>query len=253
MNIFQLIRDRIAAVLGVVFFSIIICICGVAFTFFFAPQQALEANRISNLPPMDAGYVVSAAPGTDVLVTGYLAGNAPLFNDSAYVAYSLEEWNVTPGSSSEDGDTEPSGDWNTVERISPDLTLDINGQALQILSSTDVSFGGALHEEMVRGNGSEEAKYNGDWLPEGSQRYRGFYEGDLLTVLGQKASSGGVVPEKLFAGDRVIFEQSEKDAAKGMLIAGIAMMVCAPIFLVGGGLAAIFGRARGRGGFGRFR
>ncbi|MCB9134942.1 MAG: hypothetical protein H6636_05925 [Anaerolineales bacterium] len=253
MNIFQLIRDRIAAVIGVVFFSIIICICGVAFTFYFAPQQALEANRISNLPQMDAGYVNSAAAGTDVLVTGRLSGNPTLFSDSSYIAYTLDEWDVTPGSSSDDGDTDPSGDWNTVKRVNPDLILDINGQTLQVLSSTNATFGGALHEEVVRGNGSEEAKYNGEWLPEGSQRYQGFYEGDLMTVLGQRASSGGVIPEKLYAGDRVTFEQSEKDAAKGMLIAGIAMMICAPIFLVGGGLGAIFGRARGRGGFARFR
>jgi hypothetical protein len=248
MNILQLIRDRIAAVIGVVFFSIVLCVCGAAFTFYFAPQQALEANRISNMPQMDAGTVANAAAGTDVLVAGWLAGNAPLFDDSPFVAYVLETWDVTPPSSSDNADDEPDGDWETVERVLPDLLLDINGQTVQVLSSTSANLSGNLHEQVVRGEGVEEAQYNGEWLPEGSQRYRGFYEGDLMTVLGQKASTGGIVPEKMYAGDRVAFEQSEKDAAKGMLIAGIVMMICSPIFLVGGGLGAIFGRTRG-GGF----
>ncbi|NUM48701.1 MAG: hypothetical protein HUU38_28675 [Anaerolineales bacterium] len=251
MNIFQLIRDRIAAVIGVVFFSILICFCGIAFTFFFAPQQAIEATRISNLPYMDAGTVTSAAPGTDLLVTAWLAGNAPLVEADAFVAYTLETWDVTPGTSSDEGETEPNGTWETVEQVIPDLTLDLNGQTVHLLSAPSVSFSGPLHEQVVRGNGVEEAQYDGAWLPEGSQRYRGFFDGDLLTVLGKKASTGGIIPEKMFAGDRVAFEQSEKDTAKGLLIAGISMMVCAPIFLVLGGLGAIFGRARGRGGFSR--
>ena len=56
-----------------------------------------------------------------------------------------------------------------------------------------------------------------------------------MTVLGQKGPSGGIVPEKLYAVEWVAIEQSEKDAAKRMLIARIAMMVCALIFLVFGG------------------
>lgn len=247
MNIFQRIRERIAAVIGVVFFSIFICICGAVFTFYLAPQQAIEASRISNLPQMDGGIVAATAPGTDILITGWLSGNSPLFSDSSFVAYYLEEWNVTPGSTDEDGETDPSGDWETVERVIPDLNLDINGQVVQVLSSTSASFSGDLHEEVVRGNGVEEARYDNEWLPEGSQRYRGFYEGDLMTVLGQKASSGGIIPEKLYSGDRVAFEQSERDAAKGMLIAGISMMVCAPLFLALGGLGAVFGRRTRRG------
>ena len=252
MNIFQMIRERLSAVIGVVFFSIFICICGALFTFVFGPQQALEANRISKLPQMDAGYVVAASPGSEVLVTGSLAGNSAVVEDSRFVAYILEEWDVTPGSSSEDSETEPKGSWESVENVVPNLMVNLNGQTLQILSSTTVSLSGPLHEELIPGNGVEQAQYDGNWLAEGSLRYRGFYEGDLITALGQKASTGDVIPEKLYAGDRVAFEKSEADAAKGMLFMGIAMMVCSPIFLVLGGLGAIFGRGRRTGGI-RFR
>lgn len=242
MNLLQLLRDRIQAVIGVLIASIALCVCGVLFTFVFAPGQALEAARIRSLPSMDADSLAAAAPGADVLVTGWLAGNAPLHGDLPFVAYLLETWEVTPGSTTEDGETEPDGDWETVERAIPDLTLEVNGQTVQVLSSTTASLGGPLHEEIVPGNSREQAQYQGEWLPEGSLRYRGFYNGDLITVLGQKAATGGVVPEKLYAGDRVAFEQSETDAARGMLFAGIGMMVCAPILLIGGGLAALFGR-----------
>ncbi|HNB52036.1 MAG TPA: hypothetical protein PK530_08845 [Anaerolineales bacterium] len=248
MNIFQLIRERIAAVIGVVFFSIVICICGAAFTFYFAPQQALEANRISNLPQMDAGYVVSANPGTEILITGVLANNPALLADSNLVAYELERWDVTPPNN--DNDTTPDGSWESVETVIPNLTLEANGQNLTILAANTASLSGALHEEIVRGDGFETASYNGENLPEGSLRYQGFFNGDLTTVLGQKASTEGIVPAKLYAGDRVAFEQSEKDAAKWMLVAGIAMMICSPLFLVLGGVGAIFGRnTRGGGGF----
>lgn len=247
MNIFQLIRDRIVAVISVVFFSVVICICGAAFTFYFAPRQALEANRISNLPQMDAGYVISAPPGTEILLTGVLANNVALLPDSNFVAYELERWEVTPPDAN-DNDTTPDGNWESVETVIPDLNLEANGQNLTILASNTASLSGALHEEIVRGEGFESASYNGQNLPEDSLRYQGFYDSDRTTVLGQKASTGGIVPTKLFAGDRVAFEQSEKDAAKGMLIAGIAMMICSPLFLVLGGVGAIFGRTRG-GGF----
>ncbi len=246
MNIFQAIRERIGAVIAAVFGSILVCICGALFTFYLAPQQALEANRIGNLPQMDASYVAAAAPGADILVTGSLVDNPPISADSQLVAYELEEWEVTqPSADSED--TTPDGSWSTVEYAAPDLALSVNGQTLQVLAAASLSFSGNLHEELVVGDGVETADYDGQPLPEGSLRYSGFYNGDLVTVLGTRATTGGVIPEKLYGGDRVAFEESEKDAATGLLIAGVVMLVCAPVVLIGGGLGAIFGRRQGRG------
>ncbi len=246
MNILLSLRQRIGAVIASVLAALFFCGFGAFFAFVLAPRQAIEAQRISNLPQMDANYVASAPAGEDILVTGTLVDNPPLFDDSELVAYHLSEWQVTLPDANSNDDT-PEGDWNTVERVSPDLTLEVGGQRVQVLSASDVSFGGDLHEEIVYGEGLETATYNGEQLPEGSLRYRGFYNGDLTTVLGKKAASGGIVPEKLYAGDRVAFEQSEQNAAKGMLIGGLIFMACALLVLVGGILSAIFGRRRRRG------
>ncbi len=247
MNILSSIRERIGVVIAAVIAAIGFCICGALFTFYMAPRQALEASRISNLPMMDAQHVAAAQAGDDILITGALANNLPLFDDSALVAYSLSEWDVTPPSSDSDSaDTDPTGSWRSVESVVPDLTLDMSGQPVQLLAASNAALSGPLHEELFYAEGGESAKYNGEWLSEGSLRYRGFYDGDLTTVLGKKAASGGVIPDKLYAGDRVAFEQSEADAAKGMLYAGICFMVLAPIVLVGGVLGAAFGRRRRR-------
>ena len=79
-----------------------------------------------------------------------------------------------------------------------------------------------------------------------------FIDGDLVTVLGKKASSDGVIPSELYAGDRVAFADSKQDAARGLLIGGLCVIGLAPIVLVGGALIALFGRRR-RFRQGRFR
>jgi hypothetical protein len=84
----------------------------------------------------------------------------------------------------------------------------------------------------------------GEWLSEGSLRVRGFYNGDLVTVWGQKASIDGIIPKELFAGDRVTFIESQHATAKGLLIAGISMMVCSPIVLAVGVFTSMFGRRK---------
>lgn len=244
MNIFRILRERIGAVIASVFAAIAFCICGLMFTFFLAPRQALEARRIGNLPQMDASYVTAAAPGDDILITGSLQDNPLLLADSDLVAYHLEEWEVRLPDADEEGDREPTGLWNTLERVVPDLNLDVGGQNTRLLAATDVTFSGAIHEELILGEGTTTANYDGQPLPHGSWRYRGFFNGDLITVLGTKASADGVIPEKMYAGDRVAFEQSEEDAAQGLLIGGIVLMACAPLVLVGGVLGAIFGRRR---------
>ena len=132
----------------------------------------------------------------------------------------------------------------TVERVVPNLTLHVEGQTVPILRSDDACMSGPLYEELVYSNGWEEAKYDGEWLPEGSLRIRGLTNGDLVTVLGKKASSDGVLPNELYAGDRVVFADSKHRAARGLLTGGICMIGLAPAVLVGGILGAIFGRRR---------
>ena len=152
-------------------------------------------------------------------------------------------WTVTPADP-DDPDDEPRGSWENVETILPELQLNMGDEKVLILSAENVTLGGALHEEILRGTGNLSAETEGEWLPDGTQRFKGFYFGDLTTILGVKASADGVIPDELFAGDRVTFIESQHEAAKGLLIAGVSMMVCSPVVLVGGILSAIFGRRR---------
>ena len=66
MNIVQRAKDRLGGVIAAVVAGIVFCCCGALMTFYLAPSQALDANRIKNLPQMDATYVLTAAPGEDV-------------------------------------------------------------------------------------------------------------------------------------------------------------------------------------------
>ncbi len=242
MNLFRSLRERIGSLIGAVIGTVVLLGCGLLFVFFLAPRQKIEAQRIERLPMMDAGTVESAAPGDELLITGRLQGEL-LLEMKDYIAYELETWQVTTDTT-DDGDRQTSGSWNRVETRIPDLRLDVGGLWVDVLPSADGNLSGPLHEMLIRSASGETATYDGQQLSDGSQRYQGFYNGDLATVWGQKAASGGIVPDELFAGDRVAFVASQHAAAQGLLIAGIAMLVCSPVVLVGGVLSAIFGRRK---------
>ncbi|MBC8507954.1 MAG: hypothetical protein ISR58_01290 [Anaerolineales bacterium] len=242
MNLFRSMRERFGNLFGAVIGSIALLGCGLLFALVFAPQQKLEARRIERLPIMDAETVTSATDGEEILITGRVEGDA-LPEVREFIAYALEVWNVTPADA-DDPDDEPNGSWEDVKTILPELKLNMGDEKVPLLSAENVTFGGALHEEIVRSSGNLSAESEGEWLADGTQRYKGLYFGDLTTVLGVKASIGGVIPDELFAGDRVTFIESQHEAAKGLLIAGVSMVVCSPVVLVGGILSAIFGRRR---------
>lgn len=245
MNLFESLKNRAVEVTAAVVAAVAFCCCGALMAFYLSPQQALQANRIAGLPQMDAGFVAEAEPGEDLLVTGVLAGNDSALPEQGFVAYTTEIWQVTPPApDSESG--EASGRWESSGVTLPALTIRVGGEDVAVLRSTGARLSGPLREVVVPGPGQETAHEGDRSLPEGSLRYRGFFEGDLITVLGVKASSGGIIPEELFAGDRVEFEESQVEAAKGLLFGGIAMMVCAPVVLVGGGLLAVFRKRRRR-------
>jgi hypothetical protein len=157
----------------------------------------------------------------------------------------MDVWEVTEADDDPDSpNQEPDGEWKTLERVVPVLTVEVNVVSIRTVQADDAYINGPVHEMIQRAAGSRSAKYMGDWLSEGSRRVRGFYNGDLVTVWGQKASSGGIIPKELFAGDRVTFIESQHATAKGLLIAGISMMVCSPIVMVVGILASMFGRRK---------
>lgn len=244
MNVFfGAIRERIQAVIGLVIGTFLMFVCGGLLAFVISPQQALEWRRIDDLPVLDANGVAAAAVGEEIVVTGILAGNDPLTNEG-YVAYELDEWKVDPPS---DEDDDYDGSWRYVERMVPALTLDIAGQNIQTTANNNASLDGAnLHENLQDGTGGQRAKdsSSGQVLSEGALRWQGFKDGDLVTVVGKKTSTGDVTPNRLFAGDKVQLVEHIRSGARAAFIFGIACMVGAPFMFILGLFGIAFGRRR---------
>lgn len=247
MNLLQNIQGRIAAVVGAVFAAICFLGFGALLAFYISPQQALEWRRIEGLPELDATAYASAASGQEVAITGTLADNFAL-TPEGLVAYIREQWDVTPPSDKED---KPDGSWKIVETNVPVLRIAIAGGGISTTSVESATFSGSLHETAIQqGAGTEKADYNGQSLPEGSTRMRGFANGDLITVVGHKASTGDLIPDRLFGGDRVQLVQEIRSGAQAMFVVGIVMMICSPLILVMGVVGALFGRSKAKVKFG---
>ena len=244
MNLLLSLKERMGKAIGAVIAGILMLLCGSLLAFVFSPMQALEARHVDQLPPMDAGSVEAAAAGDELLLTGRLVDN-PLQEEGGYVAYRMDEWVVTLPENDDESD-EADGDWKRVEQIVPALNLEVAGRIVRTLASHDARLSGALAEELILSDAYDEAKYNGEWLPHGTLRLKGLLNGDLVTVWGKKGSVGDLLPEELYGGDRVDFVESKKEAAKGIFIGGIALMLCAPVMVVGGIVGAIFSRRRRR-------
>lgn len=240
------ISRRIMGVIAVVIGTVFIFICGALMAFVLAPQQALESSRIEGLPQLNAQTYAQTAAGADVAITGTLQGNEKLTTDGL-VAYYRDRWDVTQSSATSSSDSKPTyqGAWKRIETKAPPLAIAISGGTVHTLAADQPTFGGALKESIKQGSGSLSAEYNGESLPDGTIRTAGFTDGSLITVVGQKASTGDILPQRLFAGDRVALVADIRNTAQGLFVFGIAMMVCSPLFLVVGIAGVILGHRRG--------
>ncbi len=243
MGIFARIRERIGAATAAVIGAVCFLILGAVMAFVISPKQAVEWRRIQNLPELTASSFAGAPTGEEVAITGTLEDNAPL-NVYEHVAYTVEEWRVDPP---DDEDSTTDGSWSTIETTVPELSISISGGTISTTGVNSVTFGGSLDEVIDEAYSVQTAKYDGRELGEGSLRIKGFRNGNLVTVVGKKASTGDLIPERLFAGDRVQLVDSIHASARTTFIIGIVMMVISPLVLVGGILAAAFGRRRRAG------
>ncbi len=240
MWIFKSIRERFSRVFWTGLAAVALLGCGLTFILVISPQQKIQALQIERLPTMDGDDVAHSTGGDEILVTGHLVGEASP-DAEGFVAYTLEEWVVSPADTSTP-DAEPDGEWQEIRQIIPPLSLTIGNDSIPLLGAKGAKLSGPMHEKLIIGDSQEYAEYNDEPLPDGSLRYSGFHNGDLVTVWGKKASSEGVIPDEYYAGDRVAFVESQHAEAKGALIGGICMLALAPIVLVGGILSAVFGK-----------
>lgn len=186
-NLLTTVRQGFGAVSAAFAGSVACCLCGALMAFVFAPGQAVQAYRISHLPLMDeAADVAAAGAGDAILITGILAGNAPLLDHFTFVSYSVEEWSVAVPEDDAEGPREPHGSWKLVETVVPELRLELDGQSVLVHRTGGVRLSGALHEETVKSNSASQTRYEGELLPSGTRRYRGLIDGDLRLFWGRK-------------------------------------------------------------------
>jgi len=248
MNLFNLnplanLRRRLGAVVGAIAFSAVCCLCGATMAFVLAPGQAVQAYHIAHLPAMDAATVAAARAGDELLITGVVSGSTLASQAVSLIAYTEEAWQVSVPNNS-NSTAQPSGQWQMIQTVVPDLTLSLNGQEVPIQAASSAELSGPLHEVIVKSDSTLTANDDGQPLPNGTHRYRGLSNGDLTTVWGHKGASGGVTPKVLFLGDRPAFEHSQNDATTGLFTAGLCAMAAAPLVLIGGLLGVIFWRRR---------
>ncbi len=240
MNLLGGIRNRINAVVGGVIAAICFLVMGAFLAFVISPQQAVEWRRIQGLPQLDAASYEAVSIGQEVALSGHLQNNSALTPDGL-VAYQRDRWDVRPASSSDDS---PSGSWTVLEFQFPALSIAVDGGMLRTVAVNNVTIGGNLHETVQDGTGANTDTYQGRKLHDGAVRTRGFADGDLVTMVGQKASTGDAIPARLFGGDRVQLVDNIRKGAQALFLAGIGMMICAPIVLVLGVVGGILGRNR---------
>lgn len=243
MVLLQNIRGRVGAAIAAGGAALCFLAFGALFAFVLSPQQAMEWRRIEGLPELDAASYTATAIGAEAVLTGTLADNPD--QSDGLVAYVKEQWEVTPANKTDDSSSndKPTGSWTTVETTVPALTLAVNGGTVKTIAVSSANLGGNMHETAIKqGRGSEKADYSGQQLPEGSTRMRGFSNGDLVTVVGHKASTGDLTPNRIFGGDRVQLVENIRSGARTMFTIGIGMMICSPIILVLGVVGALFGR-----------
>ena len=234
---------------------IVVCLIGLTFLLvggalfgIVAPKQAGEGRRIARLPLLDAREYALATPGTLVAITGVLRDNEPrtLYE---LVAYRVDEWRVNREDKEEsdldDLNNDPGGWWRTIQVVIPSLTVAVDGGTVRTAAVGGVPLNGAVHEFIEPAYGwGRLARYQGEWLEEGSLRIQGLRNGDLVTVVGNKRTDGSLEPTRLFAGDREALVAHLHDTAQGATIAGVILALIGALLL--GGLAFWWGMEKWR-------
>ncbi len=243
MNLFRGIQERVS---GAVFGGIAgvgMFLCGALLAFVISPQQALEWRRIQSLPELDANGIQAASSGQEIAMSGYLAGNSALTEDGL-VAYQKHQWAVRTSTTDDGETTTPSGSWESLETNIPVLNVNVSGGTVSTVAATSVKLGGSYQESIEQGSSAVTADYDGSPLPEGSIRTQGFRDGDLVTIVGNKSSVGGVTPDRIFGGDRNQLVEDIRGGARALFASGVGMMICAPILATAIIVGSIFGRRR---------
>ena len=194
-----------------------------------AKRVLQEAAAIDKLPQLDAQSLENTISGTTVVVTGALEANDGVADVGGLVIYVEEIWKIRYNDS--EGSEGWEGNWDFLNVIVPDCTFSITGGTVLINTVQEVVIDRTYHEyKYFVPRVSREV----EGIKEGSVRRRGFKDGDLITIIGSKDPTG-VIPSRIFGGDRAAMEQYLAYQVAGLRTTGIIFS------LVGIGLMIIAG------------
>lgn len=170
-----------------------------------------EARLIENLPELDASAVRGLAPDTPVAVTGILELNAARADAAGQIIYLEQIWAIADN---EDDGWE--GSWETVYRAMPTSTLTLGGGSVILRYTGEIAIDRPLHEDRPY-IPQQGRKVEG--IVEGTLRHIGFKAGDQITVVGTTTATG-ILPSRVFGGDRQALQQHFEQQVLGLRIAG---------------------------------
>lgn len=211
---------------------------GLLFALVISGNTREEATKIEGLPGQQYAEFVGLYPGAEVAVTGMLLNN-PVLSDNPVagyelVAYEIDEWNVT-------GDDNNTGNWTSKLRNIPLLSMQFEDLILPIHAEQNrPNLSGSLHtfiEEETYDN--DWARYNGNRLYEGSLRIQGLRNSDLVTVVGDKADDGGIIPDRIHNGTHTDLVEYLREGVQIMQIVGGVFVVIGAVVLIGTAVYAL--------------
>lgn len=204
------------AVIAVIGGILMLCFCGagLACSVGFAPLLSDEADKIENLPT-----TTDVRAGTEVALTGTLSDNPAITSDpdvpniGSYevVAYQVETAQTSTSRSG--GRTRTSLRWETDRTVVNTLTMEVEGRAVTFVGEEGITLNG----DMLTFNedGTQSA---------GSKRVRGFRNGDLVTIVATRTSSGDFSASQLYGGTRDGLVSDTRTVSAIMRYAGYCLL-----------------------------
>lgn len=212
---------------------------GIYYAFDLSHQLTSEWWQIRRQPALNATELAAAPVDSLLVVTGNLAGNAPI-SPLGYVACVEDKLSVYPCDPTDNEDCllaygQGTGMWVKLKQSVPGLTLTVSDGRVHTLPVAQVTFGGNLREEVVADDFEHIAftvEYNGQILSDGSLRTRGLENGDQVTIVGHKISTGELIPDHLIGGGEDALVAHFRPFARYQIflrVMGFVMIIGSPI------------------------
>jgi hypothetical protein len=186
-----------------------------------------EAGLVQGLPEYNLQTLQETALGANILITGSLEASGQQADVGDLLIYLAEEWHVRYNDS--EGFEGWEGSWSKVETVVPACAVALSDGNVTLDAGQDTVIDNPLHEfkSFVPQNAREVGG-----IKEGSIRHRGFKAGDEVTIIGTK-SAAGIIPSRIFGGDRQALEQSFAYRVSGLrLVGGIFALVGISLLII---------------------